>query len=79
MVINKNLDKAEASSIELKDFMPSEDAYAWILNGPSIGATNEEKEDNVIVTRKEFKVEGNRFEFTFEPHSLTAIEILREK
>lgn len=47
-------------------------------------ATNEKNHNNVKITRKEFRVwndeDGpkNNFEFTFEPHSLTAIEIERK-
>ena len=95
MVINKNMDEAITSLIELKDFLPSKKvvttfssirvnsdslrANAWILNGPTVDATNEKKADNVKVIHKEFEIKNNPFEFTFEPHSLTAIEIEREK
>jgi alpha-L-arabinofuranosidase len=79
MVINKNMDEAITSLIDLKDFMPPGKANAWILNGPSVDATNEKKVDNVKVTYKEFEIKNNPFEFTFEPHSLTAIEIKKRE
>jgi hypothetical protein len=50
-------------------------AEAWILNGPSISATNEKLENNVKVTHREIKIDGAYFSFSFEPHSITAIEI----
>ncbi len=75
MVINKNMDEDITSLIELNDFVPSGKADAWILNGPSIDASNEKISNNVKVTHKSFEIESASFEFTFEKHSLTAIEI----
>lgn len=88
MVINKNMDAPMTSTIDLKDFAPAAKGNAWVLNGPSVDATNEQKHDNVKMTHKTFEIasspsappndERNKFEFTFEPHSLTAIEIERK-
>jgi len=75
MVINKNLDEIITATIYLKDFIPSGKGEAWVLNGPSIDATNEENPNNVKVVHREFEIKSNPFQFTFEPHSLTAIEI----
>ena len=75
MVVNKNLDSAMTATIALKDFVSASAGDAWVLNGPGIDATNEKKHDNVKVTQREFAINSNPFEFTFEPHSLTAIEI----
>lgn len=77
MVINKNIDRSMTSAIELKDFIPGPKGSAWVLNGPSIDSTNESKHDTVKITSYEFEIKGNPFEFTFEPHSLTAIELER--
>lgn len=77
MVINKNLEESITSTIDLKDFAPANKGEAWILNGPSIDATNEDNPDNVKVVYKEFEIKSNPFRFTFEPHSVTAIEIRR--
>lgn len=79
MVTNKNMDAAETATIDLKDFVPAPEGNAWVLNGPGVDATNEKKHDNVKVAQKQFKVSGPSFEYTFEPHSLTAIELDREK
>ena len=79
MVINKNMKESITSTIELKDFRLGKQGDAWILNAPSIDAINEENAENVKVVHKKFKIESNPFEFTFEPHSLTAIEIERKK
>lgn len=79
MVINKNMSASISTEINLKDFVPNSKGEAWILNGPSVDATNEVNHDNVKVTHTEFEIKGNPFEFTFEPHSLTAIEIERAK
>jgi Alpha-L-arabinofuranosidase len=79
MVVNKNLENSITSTIYLKDFKPLKSGNAWVLNGPSVDATNEEDHDNVKVAKQEFDTEGKSFQFTFEPHSLTAIEIERAK
>ncbi|GBD95578.1 intracellular exo-alpha-(1-_5)-L-arabinofuranosidase [bacterium BMS3Abin06] len=86
MVINKNMYEAQTSIIEFKGFPLSVEsmatlggdalrAEAWILNGPSVSATNEKKKDNVKITHKQIEIDKNYFKFSFEPHSLTAIEI----
>jgi len=75
MVINKNMDAPMTSKIDLKDFALASKGNAWVLNGPSVDATNEKKHDNVKVSHQKFEIKGNPFDFTFEPHSLTAIEI----
>jgi len=79
MIINKNMEEAITSSIEIKDFLPSDKADAWTLNGPSVDATNEKKADNVKVTHREFEIKNNSFVFTFEPHSLISIEIAKKE
>lgn len=75
MVVNKNMNEAEETIIELNDFNPSGNIKVWTLNGPSVEATNEKNKDNVYVSNKEYIFNGNSFKFLFEPHSLTAIEI----
>lgn len=75
MVINKNLDKEITCKIQPKDFIPDKTSKAWILNGPSIEATNEKDANNVAVKYQEFSAGEDGFNFTFEPQSLTAIEI----
>ena len=79
MVVNKNLDRSEPLTIDLKDIVPSNKGNAWILNGPSVDATNEINHNNVSVQHEEFDISGNSFAFIFEPHSLTAIEITRKE
>ncbi len=79
MVINKNLEASETATIDLKDFIPAGNIDAWVLNGPKIDSTNEENPNTVKVVHKSYPIKGNPFEFTFEPHSLTAIEITRAK
>ncbi len=76
MVINKNLEDGVIATIEVKDFTPLETGHAWILNGPSVIATNEKWSDNVKVSHKSFAIKKQPFQFTFEPHSLTAIELI---
>ena len=78
MVVNRSLDRAMTATIGLKGFVPSGPIRSWTLNGPSVDATNEVNHDNVKVTHRTHEVKGAPFEFTFEPHSLTAIEIDRK-
>ncbi|HOX54766.1 MAG TPA: alpha-L-arabinofuranosidase C-terminal domain-containing protein [Candidatus Omnitrophota bacterium] len=79
MVINKNLQGSITASIELKDFKPSKTGHFWVLNGPSIDATNEVNHNNIRIKDGEFRIDRPIFKFTFEPHSLTAIEIAESK
>ena len=78
MVVNKNLDERMQVRIELKNFTPSEFGQSWTLNGSSIEATNQKQHDSVTVSRNSFKIEGAGFTCTFEPHSITALEIERK-
>ncbi len=83
MVINKNLKKPVSATIDLKDFKLTEKSEAWILNGPSIDSTNEHNARNVKIKHIKFKIKAkdfisdSSFTYTFEPHSVTAIEIKR--
>jgi alpha-L-arabinofuranosidase len=85
MVINKNMDESIASTIYLKNFIGAKEANAWILNGPSVDATNEKNPDNVTVRPAKFGIQSSQsegsssFSFSFEPHSITAIEIEKLK
>jgi len=83
MVINKNMDSPITATVELKGFLPANQGKSWVLNGPSIDATNEKKHDNVKVVEKSFNIPACkpeddvcRFEYTFDEHSLTAIEVV---
>jgi len=58
MVVNKNMHNTLSSLIKLEDFLPSEKAVAWILNGPSVDATNEHKPDNVKVAVKTINIKA---------------------
>lgn len=77
VVINKNVDKSINSIIDLRHFVPSPKADVWILNSPSINATNEKNHCNIKIKKKKIEIKSNAFQFIFEPHSLTAIEIDR--
>lgn len=79
MVINKNMRNPMVATIDLKGFVPDAEVNAWVLNGPSVDATNEKKYDNVKVTHNKFEIRNNLLEFTFEPHSLTAVELIKKK
>jgi len=78
MVINKNMNESITSTIDLKGFIPLKEAQAWVLNGPSVDATNEDNPNNVKIMNKKFEITKNPFTFTFEPHSLTALEIRKQ-
>jgi alpha-N-arabinofuranosidase len=90
MVINKNLTENISAFVEIRDFTISKktettsnknmlQAESWILNGPSVESTNEKKADNVKVVNKKFEINDASFEYIFEPHSLTVIEISRKE
>jgi alpha-N-arabinofuranosidase len=77
MIVNKNMNNGIYTTIKFNGFTPRRKARAWILNGPSIEATNETLQNNVKVTTKELFVEDGIIRIDFEPHSLTAIEVDR--
>jgi hypothetical protein len=90
MVINKNMSEAISAFVEIKEFQARKkietasgndvfQAESWILNGPSIDSTNEKKADTVKIVNRKLEIKDASFEFTFEPHSLTAIEISRKE
>ena len=76
MIINKNANDVMPALVHLKNFSSSNTADVWILNGPSIDATNEEITDNVKVVHKKIDITNDSFKYSFEPHSLTAIEVM---
>lgn len=86
MVINKNMNEALTSIINLKNYLSVQEVEAnkggellrvnvWTLNGPSVDSTNEKNAYTVKVKHRSFKTNSNSFNMTFEPHSLTAVEI----
>jgi len=77
MVINKNLDEPMKTLIKINGFKFGPVVRAWILNGPSVSATNEHRREHVKIHYREKKVDlgKNYFYFTFEPHSVTALEL----
>ncbi len=78
MVINRNMNSEVTAAIKLEGFIPQEIGKAWILNGYSIDDTNEQRPNSVRIEQGEFKIKNDVFDFTFKPHSLTAIEIERK-
>ncbi|HAZ09619.1 MAG TPA: hypothetical protein DCY56_00725 [Candidatus Omnitrophica bacterium] len=75
MVINKNLDKGISATVDLRGFDPTEKGEAWILNGQNIDSINKDDANNVEIRQVDFVIKDNSFKYTFEPHSLTAVEI----
>jgi alpha-N-arabinofuranosidase len=79
MVINKDLDEETTARVSFKGIKNIKKVNAWILNADKVDATNEEDHGRVKVIEKavnysEGKDNGG-FEFIFQPHSLTAIEV----
>ena len=79
MVVNKDMFNSRAASISLSNFVPSSSQTAYILNGPSVDATNETSGNrtNVNITQQPFTINSQPFYFTFPAHSVTAIELTR--
>ena len=50
---------------------------AHILSGPSVRATNETERENVRVTHEKVGRMNRSFEYRFQPHSFTALELTR--
>lgn len=83
IVVNKHMHENITASIELQGFPLSVQRFksnytkadAWTLNGPSVIATNEQVKNNVKVTHRKIGIDGSHLDVSFEPHSVTAIEI----
>jgi len=77
MVINKNLNEPMKTRIKINGFKFSPVVRAWVLNGPSISAINEGCQKCVKIHYREKRVDPEKdyFYFTFEPHSVTALEL----
>ncbi|MBX6422904.1 alpha-L-arabinofuranosidase C-terminal domain-containing protein [Thermosulfurimonas sp. F29] len=81
MVINKNLEESMRTRIKINGFPFEPVVRAWVLNGPSVAATNENRRERVKIHYREIRVapEEGAFYFTFEPHSVTALELTRRE
>ncbi|VAX27567.1 alpha-L-arabinofuranosidase [hydrothermal vent metagenome] len=73
MVINRDLDNDIHSQVVLNNFVPTELAHVYTLNGPSIDATNEIVHENVTIKGSTFNTAAASFSYTFEKHSVTVI------
>jgi hypothetical protein len=73
MVVNKDMTNPITATVNLSHFIPTS-MEAWVLNGPAIDSTNESDPNNVGLTTSNGAV-SDGFEYTFEAHSLTALEI----
>jgi len=78
IVINKNFGKKETAVIELIDFPAASKVNAWVLNGPGIEATNESDHEEVKIKHEQIEIGDDKFEYAFEPHSLTALEFIKK-
>ena len=74
VVVNKDLEDAVTVPIRFRGFEP-QILTSYVLNGPSIDAINESDPDTVAIHDGPSGPVSDGFEFTFEPHSMTAIEI----
>ena len=77
MVINKNLEEPMRTRIKINGFPFGLVVRAWVLNGPSVAATNENGRERVKIHYRKVEVDPDKgyFWFTFEPHSVTALEL----
>lgn len=77
IVINKNLEKTMTARIRIKNFSFKDTGNSWVVNGTSVDSTNGDGKEHVKITDGIFEIKNNRdyFDFTFEPHSVTALEV----
>ena len=80
MVISKHLTNSLKTKIRVRHFAMMDKGTSWTLNGPSIDATNENCKESVKILRGSFSTSpsADYFEFVFEPHFLTALEIEKD-
>lgn len=80
LVINKNLEEPVKTQIKINGFSFDPQVQAWVLNGPSVASTNENEQESVKIYYHKVEVEqkNGTFWFTFEPHSVTALELVQK-
>jgi alpha-N-arabinofuranosidase len=77
IVVNKNLTDHMPSIIRIKNFNLLPEIKIRMLNGKSVDATNENGNTEVTVSSESFSIRPGSecFKFSFEPHSVTALEM----
>jgi alpha-N-arabinofuranosidase len=74
-IINQSKDNALETTLSLTSGEFSGEVKASVINGPDIKAENTDENPNCVVTRENIlRVSGKSMNFTFEPHSVTALE-----
>ena len=73
-VVNQSKDKAMETDISLISGEFTGNVKVSVINGPGIKSENtEEKPDQVVIRETAIKAAGKSFNYTFEPHSITAL------
>jgi alpha-N-arabinofuranosidase len=76
-VVNQSKEEAQETAISLISGHFTEKIKVSVVNGPDIKAENTTDEPNKVgVKESTFKVSGKSFTYTFEPHSVTALECI---
>jgi len=74
-VINQSKEKSMETTISLASGKFSGSVKASVINGPDLKSENTDEKPNQVITREtNHKASGQSFTFTFEPHSVTALE-----
>jgi alpha-N-arabinofuranosidase len=73
-VVNQTAEKATEADISLTTGEFAGDVKVSVINGPDIKSQNTEENPHQVITRESAaKASGKTFNFTFEPHSVTAL------
>ena len=79
MVVNRHFDDCIRARIHLKNFHPQQDATVWELNAASPFSRNDfDRKNEVRIRRKELQRLSPNFDYTFPPHSVSALVIQGE-
>ncbi|MEW6442579.1 MAG: alpha-L-arabinofuranosidase C-terminal domain-containing protein [bacterium] len=77
IVVNRHYDHAIRTSVEVRGLAPKMELSAWELNGPDPHARNDfDHKDRVGITKLESRRVSPVFQYTFPPHSVTAMVLL---
>jgi alpha-N-arabinofuranosidase len=73
-VVNQSKEEAMETTVSLASGELAGSVRVFVINGPDIKAENtDEKPNQVGVRETTLKASGQSFNFTFEPHSVTAL------
>jgi len=79
-VINRHKDKAIKTDLDIKGFGFSKQAKVILLNADSVTAANDfGRPESVVLKQSSYKISKNKFVYVFPAHSVTVIQLTKNR